>query len=172
MSRWRTRLLSKTGVSEVCGMPDDMFFLADRRSLRRGRRIAVRTETCRPCVIWPADEPEKRHNGVALDVSPHGMRVRMMDPLAEGQAVYVQMMRDEDFSVPLTDPMAARVVRSELDAEGFLDHGVQIIRQKLHREEQRLVPAVRKAPAPARTPRMYTLDIAVGERERAGRKRG
>ncbi len=153
-------------------MPDDMFFLADRRSLRRGRRIAVRTETCRPCVIWPADEPEKRHNGVALDVSPHGMRVRMMDPLAEGQAVYVQMMRDEDFSVPLTDPMAARVVRSELDAEGFLDHGVQIIRQKLHREEQRLVPAVRKAPAPARTPRMYTLDIAVGERERAGRKRG
>ena len=153
-------------------MPDDMFFLPDRKSLRRGRRVAVRTETCRPCVIWPVDAPEARHNGIALDVSPHGMRVRMMDALPEGQAVWVQMMRDEDFLVPLTDPMEARVVRSEPELDGFLDHGVKIIRQKLKREEPRRGVATRRTPAPARSSRMYTLDIVVGERGRTGRERG
>ncbi len=153
-------------------MPDDMFFLPHRRSLRRGRRISARTETCRPCIIWPVGQPDRRYNGIALDVSPHGMKIRMMEPLPEGQFVCVQMMRDEDFSVPLTDPIEAKVVRSEPEAGGFLDHGVQIVRQKLIREQPRRVSAMREKEVPSKSSRMYTLDVVVGERGRAGRERG
>jgi hypothetical protein len=153
-------------------MQDDMFFVENKRSLRRGRRVAVRTATCRPCVLWPQDLPERRYNGVALDISPHGMKVRMMEALAEGLAIYVQMMRDDDFELPLTDPMEARVVRSELEPEGFLDYGIQIVRQKMNRKEPRPVPATRRVQAPSRPPRMYTVDIVVGEHGRARRERG
>jgi len=153
-------------------MPDDMFFLPDRRALRRGRRISARTETCRPCVIWPVDSPGLRYNGIALDVSPHGMRIRMMDALPEGQSICVQMMRDEDFSVPLTFPMEGNVVRSEPDAEGFLDHGVKLIRPELKVEEPRRAVGARRTPSPARAARMYTLDVVVGDRERPESRRG
>ena len=153
-------------------MPDDMFFLQNKRSLRRGRRASVRTETCRPCLLWPQDAPEIRYNGVALNVSPHGMKVRMMDAFAEGQDIYVQMMRDDSFEVPLTDPMEARVVRSVPEPAGFLDHGIQILRRKMSRKEPQPVPAARGRKTPARPSRMYTLDIVVGDRGHTRRKSG
>jgi hypothetical protein len=150
-------------------MQDDMFFVENKRSLRRGRRVSVRTATCRPCVLWPHDLPEKRYNGVALDISPHGMKVRMMEALPEGLAIFVQMMRDDDFELPLTDPMEARVVRSEPEPEGFLDHGIEIVRQNVNRKEPRPVHATRRVQAPSKPSRMYTVDIVVGERGHARR---
>jgi hypothetical protein len=153
-------------------MPDDMFFIENKRSLRRGRRASVRTETCRPCLLWPRDAPDLRYNGVALNISPHGMKVRMMDALPERQAIYVQMMRDDNFEVPLTDPMEARVVRCVLEPAGFLDHGIEILRHKMGAKEPRPVPATRGPKAPAPPSRMYTLDIVVGERGRTRRKSG
>ena len=152
-------------------MPDDMFFVSDRRSLRRGRRIAKRTEICRPCLLWLKDTPDSRHYGVALDISPHGMRIRMMEALPEAMAVMVQMMRDEEFTLPLTDPIEGIVARSTPEAAGFIDHGIQLIREMLKRAEPRPVPAARPQAARGPQPRMYTLDVTIGDRRRgrAGR---
>jgi hypothetical protein len=152
-------------------MPDDMFFVSDRRSLRRGRRVAKRTETCRPCLVWLKDEPEDRHYGVALDISPHGMRIRMMDALPEAAVVMVQMMRDEEFTLPLTEPIEGIVARSTPEPTGFIDHGIRLAREMLKRVEPRPVPAATPLAARGRQPRMYTLDITVGDRRRgrAGR---
>lgn len=96
----------------------------------------------------------------------------MIDALPEGQAVLVQMMRDEEFSVPLTDPMEGCIVRSEPEADGFLDHGVKLLRPELKREEPPRPVDMRRIAGPARPTRMYTLDVIVGDRGRPERKRG
>ncbi len=152
-------------------MSDDMFFVANARALRRGRRVAKRTETCRPCVLWRRDAPETRYHGVAMDVSPHGMRVRMMDALPRGETVMVQMMRDEDFEVPLTEPIEASVTRIEPDSEGFIDHGLRIVHKEIARIEPRRAPPAKAKPQPLRASRMRTLDTILGNRRRgrAGR---
>jgi hypothetical protein len=121
--------------------------------------------------VWLADTPDLCYNGIALDVSPYGMRVRMLSPLPEGRMIFIQMMRDEEFTVPLTDPIEAKVVRSEPEADGFLDHGFQILREKLESAPVRRAPARRTEPASTRPTRMYTLDVLVGDAGHAGRER-
>ena len=83
----------------------------------------------------------------------------------------VQMMRDEDFEVPLTDPMEATVARVESEAQGFIDHGIRISRKEMAHTEPRRVPPAKARPPVAREPRMYTLDLTLGTRRRgrAGR---
>jgi hypothetical protein len=107
-------------------MGDDMFFSTDARSLRRGRRIARRTPTCRPCLVWPTDAPEMQFRGVVLDINPYGMLVRMMEPIPQGTDVWVQLMRDEQFAEALSRPVAACVVRHSPSSGLFLDHGLRI----------------------------------------------
>ena len=50
-------------------MADEMFFSPDSKSLRRGKRIAPRTETSRPCLVWPEDAPEMQMRGVILHLN-------------------------------------------------------------------------------------------------------
>ena len=152
-------------------MPDDMFFVSDKRALRRGRRIAARTETCRACLVWLKDAPDMRYCGVALDVSPHGMRIRMMEALPERATIFVQMMRDEDFEVPLTTPIEGNVARSEPEADGFIDHGVKLIRERMTRGLARPAPAASRPQAAARVPRPYTLDVTIGDRGQSRSRR-
>ncbi len=166
-------------------MSDEMFFTPDMRALRRGKRIASRTETCRPCLMWTQNDPENKFYGVVLDVNPYGMRVRMLDVVAVGTPIVIQMMRDEEYRFPLAKPIEALVVRHQPEIDEMVDHGVQIPQKK---EVQRIVS--KPSPPPVKTAeqlksaeltkatdqlkkksRMYTLDVTVGDRRdrRSGR---
>jgi len=152
-------------------MPDEMFFSADMRSLRRGRRIAPRTETCRPCLVWLKENPDSKYCGVVMDINPYGMRIRMLDQLAAGKPILVQMMRDEDFQQPLAAPVEALIVRQIEEADDMTDHGVRILQKEIRRYEPRPAPMEKRPVVSRPKTRMYTLDLTVGEprRGRTGR---
>lgn len=147
-------------------MADDMFFADDMRSLRRGKRIAPRTETCRPCLVWAKDAPETRLFGVVMDMNPYGMRIRMIDQIGPGTAVVVQLMQDEEYEIPFARPIGAVVVRIQPEKEDLTDHGVQVLRDEIARQEARPVRIERRPPVRLPRERMYTLDLTVGNRRR------
>ena len=147
-------------------MADDMFFTDDMRSLRRGKRIAPRTETCRPCLVWAKDDQGTKFFGVVMDINPYGMRIRMMDEIGQDTAVVVQLMRDEDYEVPLARPIDATVVRIQPAKEDLTDHGVQVRWEENGRQEARPVRIEQRPPVQRQRERMYTLDITVGNRPR------
>jgi hypothetical protein len=146
-------------------MTDEMFFSDDAKSLRRGKRRARRTETCRPCILWPVDARDLEFQGVAINVSPYGMLVRIMDTVPAGTRVDIQLMRDEDFRDPMAAPIPGIVVRIEEAGDGFADHGIQIIRPDIRRPEPRTYWPERRPSLPERrrSSRMHTIDITIGE---------
>ena len=104
--------------------PDSgMVISPDNRSMQRGRRRASRTEVCRPCLVWGPDTSEAPWEGVVLDLNPRGMRIRMLTLFDEGTRLTVQLMRDENFQVPLSQPLTINVVRVNESPDGFVDHG-------------------------------------------------
>jgi hypothetical protein len=109
-----------------CIMPDDMFFSKDERSLLRGKRVAKRTDTCRPCKLVIQSTPAYELNGVVLDITPHGMLIRTMESIPLDTKLIIQLMRDDSFSKPFSTPHQATVVRYDGESEGFFDHGIQI----------------------------------------------
>lgn len=155
-----------TRQQRVMLMQDEMFYSEDGRALRRGRRIAKRTETCRPCLIWPKDAPETPLQGVVLDINPHGMLVRLLDTIPAGTTIMVQLMRDERFTEPLAAPLEGRIVRHIENFDGFLDHGVRLIQQPIKKAEE--AKPVRPGPKPAAarptTNRMHIIDYTVGDK--------
>lgn len=146
-------------------MNDDMIYSEGQQSLRRGRRRVQRTETCRPCILWPVDAPDMAFQGVALDVSPYGMLVRMLDALPAGTEIEVQLMRDDQFREPMAPPIKGMVVRSESDEDGFVDHGIQLIRPPIKHYESRPLPPIRRriTTQPVRRTRMYTMDVSMDQ---------
>lgn len=100
-----------------------MVISPDNRSMQRGRRRTSRTEVCRPCLVWVADAPEFPYEGVVLDLNPRGMRIRMLTSFGEGTRLIVQLMRDENFQVPLSQPLNVTVVRVLEIPDGLVDHG-------------------------------------------------
>ncbi|MBI5095556.1 MAG: hypothetical protein HZB26_24375 [Candidatus Hydrogenedentes bacterium] len=151
-------------------MTDEMFFSVDERSLRRGRRIARRTPTCRACLVWSADAPEHRLQGVVMDINPFGMLIRMLDYFPMGTAACIQLMRDEDFEIPLAGPLEGAVVRVIPNADGFTDIGVRIKLKEIPRAESRPIRIERRRPLLTRRSRMHTIDFTVGDR--GGRRTG
>ena len=146
-------------------MPDDMMLSNDSRSLRRGNRRAPRTETCRPCLIWPKDAPSLVSQGVIININPYGMCIRMLDALPPGTEVQVQLMRDEEFRVPLSSPVEGMIVRNAEVPEGFMDHGIQVLQQALERKEPRVRYNDLRGRQNARGPiRMHTIDLRIGDR--------
>ncbi len=113
--------------------------------------------------------------GVMLDLNPYGMKVRMLDQLPEGMEVTLQMMRDEEFRVPLSPPIHARVMRVEDAGEGFFDHGLKVRIDAIKRVGQGRPVPIKKLRPSKRTPtRMYSLELGPAERSqrRSGRNRG
>lgn len=146
-------------------MPDDMFLSSDNRSLRRGNRRAPRTETCRPCLVWPKDAPDLVSQGVIININPHGMCIRMLEPLPPGTSVLVQLMRDEEFKVPLSAPVEGMVVRTSEVDEGFMDHGVQLLQKVIEREAMSPSHArLNRGRLQRRPTRMHTIDLHIGNR--------
>src|SRR5262245_22381829 len=105
----KLRVVYPLAAARVVEMPDEMFFSKDERALVRGRRAAKRTATMRPCLLMlpGGDQIE----GIILNLTPHGMLVRVMQSLEIGTKVEVQMMRDENFQKPLAEPRYGTVVR-------------------------------------------------------------
>ena len=146
-------------------MPDDMIMSRDSRSLRRGNRRAPRTETCRPCLVWPKEVPGLINQGVIININPYGMCIRMLESLPAGTSVVVQLMRDEEFRVPLSAPVEGMVVRNADVPDGFMDHGVEILQRALERKEPRVRYADQRGKTVQRGPvRMHTIDFRVGDR--------
>lgn len=145
-------------------MRDEMFFSSNQKALRRGKRRAARTEVCRPCLVWADDAPDFTLKGVVLDATPYGLCVRMLEQFPARTPVHVQLMRDEEFHEPLSNPLEGTVVRTFIAAEGFIDHGIQIERPEIKqvpdsRPAQQRTPKRSYRPAPA--PRMYTADLPI-----------
>lgn len=152
-------------------MPDDMFFSADMKSLRRGKRAAPRTETCRPCILWSEADPKARRYGVVMDVSPYGVRIRMLEALETDSDVVIQMMRDDEFDRPLARPVRGKVTRVQQKRGGFFDHGIKVIRPKVRQIVARPVRPIVPEPLEPSGGRRRALDITVGDirRKRPGR---
>lgn len=154
-------------------MPDQMFFSNDRKSLRRGKRIASRTSTCRPCLVWYEQDEKQVFHAVVMDISPYGFRLRMMDELAVYARVRVQLMRDEDFTVPLAAPILAEVVREVPSDEGVRDYGVKRIVEKIRPIIRVKQQGLTSTPRPqTKGRRLYAFDDVVNdwERQRKGRR--
>ena len=151
-------------------MVDDMIFSEDEKSLMRGRRREPRTRVCRPCLIWEKGEAsgeDERRRGVVLDVSPHGMRIRTMDDLPLRTPLMVQMMRDEDFHVPLSLPVEGCAVRCVSEEPGFTDHGLALTQRDIKRAESQPVHVRPRTPlVPRPRTRMYTIDYTVGDKRK------
>jgi hypothetical protein len=154
---------------------EEMVWSESQKSLIRGRRVAPRTEVCRPCLVWLQVAPELKLQGVLLDLNPHGMRVRLIERIPPGTPIVVQMMRDEKFEVPLSPPIESRVVRNETAFGGLVDHGVKRILKPIKRAESPRPVSMgqRRRGRRVRT-RMHTLDMTLGNRGSSGygRRRG
>lgn len=131
-----------------------MVISPDNRSMQRGRRRISRTEVCRPCLVWTQDSPEAPYEGVVLDLNPRGMRIRMLTAFAEGTRLTVQLMRDENFQVPLSQPLTITVVRVHESPDGFVDHGTLLEVAKL------------KKAGPVRPVRVARPDVNLGRASR------
>jgi hypothetical protein len=152
-------------------MPDEMFFSKDERGLVRGRRTAKRTATLRPCLLTLPDGGQVE--GIILNLTPHGMLVRVLGTLAIGTAIEVQMMRDENFQTPFAEPRYGTVVRLAGSDGVFSDMGVQLEHRRAATARPKVKTLLPRRAAPARprmAPGMQTIDITLGDAKRPGRK--
>ena len=164
MARRKNPLLARRPADE------NMVVSNDQRSLRRGRRATPRTEVCRPCLVWRQETPENKFQAVVLDLNPQGMRIRSLDPQQEGTDLIVQMMRDEEFLIPLSAPITVRVMRVA-EQEGFFDLGVRLVLNRIRRPgDVRLARVIEPKPLRRIGAKMHTVDYAIDE-QTAGRTR-
>ncbi len=153
-------------------MPDEMFFSNDERALVRGRRTAKRTDTFRPCVITLPDGSQVE--GIILNLTPHGMLVRVMGSLEIGTPIEVQMMRDETFQKPLAEPRYGTVVRLDGTDGVFSDMGVRLEHKRATSRPRAKTIVPRPAPPPPRpaAPKgMQTMDITRDGQKGPGRRK-
>jgi hypothetical protein len=150
------------------GVLDDMFFSRDLQSMRRGNRRASRTPVCRPCILWikSARDSEKKYYGVILDINRFGICVRMLDKIDLGTEVVVQLMRDEDYKVPLAQPVEATVVRLEVLGAGMSDHGMEVVAKPVPRLFPEKAERARPIPMKDTGSKVYTIDMALGRNPR------
>lgn len=145
-------------------MPDEMFFSNDERSLTRGKRVTKRTDTCRPCIVRSGHGKAAEIEGVVMDISPYGMLIRTLEPIAMGSNVSVQLMRDDTFKRPFSQPHKGKIVRQEPRQGGFYDHGIKLRVEQVAYQESRPVTSI-DGPNLQRkrsVSRMHTLDMTIG----------
>jgi len=153
-------------------MTDEMFFSSDELSLLRGMRSAARTEVCRPCLVAARGPSPKAEEGVILDMNPHGMMIRMLKRIPVGTRVVVQMMRDDNFQRAFSVPRDGTIVRTVPADDGFTDHGVKIVNERILKASERPIYIERARPRPKSAPaRMHTIDVTIGGSRRGRRGR-
>lgn len=144
-------------------MPDDMYFTNDERSMYRGKRIAKRTETVRPCLVQTLGDEGLELKGVVMDITPFGMLIRIMESVRVGTELTIQLMRGDQFREAFSSRLRGTVVRHDGSSGGFTDHGVRLHIKEIPRAETRPIIIEEKPPAPRRAPtRMHTIDHTIG----------
>lgn len=144
---------------------EKMFLDISRQRIQRGRRIAPRTPTFRPCIIWKADTPDIKVEGVILDLNGYGMRIRSDAIFNRDDKLYVQMLKDKEYEVPLGEPILTTVVRFLRTPEGKMEYGVKRELQEIKKPEE--IKPVRLNPSRPTTggkvSRMYIINL--GEKD-------
>lgn len=167
-------LRNPAGPERNPGNTEEVVVSTDNRSLRKGRRVAPRTEVCRPVLLWLPERHEEKTEGVVLDLNPHGLRIRSLSAFPLGTVLHIQMMRDEDFSFPLSPVITIEVTRI-IETGAFIDLGVRVIQPKIRKPaEMKPVSMARTGKLTRPVSRMHTLNIQVDDRgiRRIGRNRG
>ena len=153
-------------------MSDEMFFSNDDLSLIRGKRIAARTEVCRPCLIAARGPSPRAIEGVIVDMNPHGMLIRTMEHIPVGSKVVVQLMRDDNFQRAISVPREGTIVRATAAEDGFTDHGIKLVNKRSPKASERPITIERARPRPKSAPtRMHTIDLTIGGPRRGRRGR-
>lgn len=96
-----------------------------KKNINLRRRIAPRTPAKRPCFLWEKENPDNKKKGVILDLNMYGVRVRTTGIYEIGQELYIQMMKDEEYTQNLGVPIIATVVRSNSVNDNYIDYGMK-----------------------------------------------
>jgi len=90
----------------------------------------------------------------------------MLEQIPQGAFAVVQLMRDEAFTMPLSQPLNVEVMRSSEDMAGFFDHGLRVLLAEIKK------PSAPKSgisiPAPI-TPRKPVLRISAADLRKRNR---
>jgi hypothetical protein len=146
-------------------MADEMFFSADGKTLRKGRRIAARTPVERPAGFWCADDRGGIFQGLVRNLNPYGLLLESDQGLPVGTELWVELKRDELFADALSC-VKGTVVRVADVQHGVWHMGVQLVvaPPKAPSKPLRITP--KNATLPERRPtRMYSVDYVVGSEE-------
>ena len=107
-------------------MADDMFFTADGKTLRKGRRVTKRTPVKRPATFWRADDNGRLHQGLIRDLNSYGLLLESGRGLPVGTVIQVELKREGYFAGPLSS-VKGKVVRVVDTGRGTWQMGVQLI---------------------------------------------
>jgi hypothetical protein len=142
-----------------------MFFSADGKTLKKGRRIARRTAVRRPAEFWCADDEGGLYQGLIRDLNSYGLLLESGRDLPVGTLIQVELKRDGYFSGPLSC-VKGRIVRVVDTSRGTWQMGVQLILARPEPASKPIRIEPRKSTLPERKPtRMYTLDTVLGTEE-------
>gem|GEM_PF-3581275 len=111
--------------------------LNKKKSLNLRRRIAPRTPSKRPCLIWENINPDIKKRGIILDLNMYGIRVRTSGIYEIGQELHIQMMKNEEYSQYLGVPIAATIVRSSMVDDNFIDYGMKRTLSEIKKTDRR-----------------------------------
>lgn len=128
-------------------MPD----FSKKRSLNLNlrRRVAPRTPSKRPCLLWKNETPEIKKKGIILDLNMYGLKVRTSEIYEIGQELSVQMMKDNEYNHNLGVPIIVTVVRSSIVSDGYIDYGMKRILMGIKKTDKRgeiLAPPLKNLP--------------------------
>lgn len=101
------------------------------------RRISPRTPSKRPCLIWTKDSPDIKKKGVILDLNMYGIRVRTSEIYEIGQELYIQMMKNEEYTHNLGVPITAIIVRSSPVENNYIDYGMKRVLMEIKKTDRR-----------------------------------
>ena len=146
-------------VSSRKYLPEEMYVDPVKGSIQKGRRIAPRTATCRPCLVWREKEPEKKFKCVIMDLNRYGLRVRSFENFDVNEEIVIQMMK-EDFATLLGVPIKAKIVREAISPHGLKDYGAKRIIEEIRRpEEYKPVSLPTSKPVVRKKTKMHIIDI-------------
>ena len=146
-------------------MADEMFFSADGKTLRKGRRKAKRTPVKRPAGFWCADDQGGIFQGLVRNLNPYGLLLESDKDLPVGTEIWVELKRDELFADSLSC-LRGKIVRVSDTQTGVWHMGVQlaVVPPKSASKPIRITQKISTLPG-RRPTRMYSLDYVLGSGE-------
>ncbi|MGC8739524.1 MAG: hypothetical protein ACP5UA_12905 [Candidatus Hydrogenedens sp.] len=86
--------------------------------------------------MWTKDNPDIKTKGVILDLNMYGIRVRTSVIYEIGQELYVQMMKNEEYTHNLGVPITAVIVRFSSVDNNYIDYGMKRILMEIKKTDR------------------------------------